>query len=626
MADTALRELKARLTLDTSDLGAGQKRASSASKGIGDEFDKAGSKGGKLSKVFGGLTDDLQKFGPAGSEVAGGLESIGLGGEAAAGGLATMTVAAAAGAVAIGFKLATAASNLNEQLTASRVVFGDNAAAIEQYAKSMAAAGLSEKDALQATTSIATGLKAVGFTDASLLKVSTTLTSLAADLSSFSNIPVPEALEGIQAALRGEFDPLERFGVHLNADAVAAEAVKEGLASSTQQMSAQAKAAATINLILAQTTTQQNDVARSGGTLASNTRALTAEMDNLQVSLGTQVLPEFVKLTGAALTVTDALGKLTGGATAAAGTAKLPDWAQMVVNVRALIDPLAQAQLGIEILSGKQKDGTRVQTDYNSAKIKSSDIVHAATDAIKANSDALQKNHDILLGTFNADLQYQQSVLSARDSVSSYDDAVKALTEAVKAYGPNSQQAKDATEAVAKAQLDAQQSALSEAAAADQLHQKWNEQAGAGYTATDSLRVQRDALVQVANTLAPGSPLRNALQGYIDQLNTQIPREITTHVRIVQDQRVNQAGGIQTGLAGGGPALPGRVYRIGEYGPETLVMNRGGGGYVIPNSGTVSVDNVSTGRMERLLQQQNELLVQVLTTPAPVSFGTRAYG
>jgi hypothetical protein len=593
VADTALRELKARLTLDTSDLSAGQKRASSASKGIGDEFDKAGTKGGKLSRVFGGLTDDLQKFGPVGSNVAGGLESVGLGGEAAAGGLATMTVAAAAGAVAIGFKLATAASNLNEQLTASRVVFGASAGAAEQYAKSMAAAGLSEKDALQATTSIATGLKAVGFTDASLLKVSTTLTSLATDLSSFSNIPVSEALDGIQAALRGEFDPLERFGVHLNAAAVAEEAVKEGLATSTSQISAQAKAAATINLILAQTATQQNDVARSGGTLASNTRALSAEMDNLQVSLGTQVLPEFVKVTSAALTVADAFGKVSGAAKDAGGSGKLPDWAQMVVNARALIDPLAQAQLGIEILSGKQKEGTKAQTDYNSGKVTGSDIVHAATDAIKANSDALQKNHDVLLGTFNADLQYQQSVLSARDSVSSYNEAVKALTDAVQAYGPNSQQAKDATEAVAKAQLDAQQSALSEAAAADQLHQKWNEQAGAGYTATDSLRNQRGALEQVAATLAPGSPLRTSLQGYIDQLNTQIPREITTHVRIVQDQRVNQAGGIQAGLATGGPALPGRVYTVGENGPETLVMGPGAGGFVIPHASGRATPSVS---------------------------------
>jgi len=40
-------------------------------------------------------------------------------------------------------------------------------------------------------------------TDASLAKTSTTLTSLAADLSSFSNIPVPEALDGIQAACAG---------------------------------------------------------------------------------------------------------------------------------------------------------------------------------------------------------------------------------------------------------------------------------------------------------------------------------------------------------------------------------------------------------------------------------------
>lgn len=610
MADTALRELKAKLRLDTSELEKGRKGAASATGAIGNEFDKANVKAGRFGGTVIRINESLGKFGPVGATVTNRLDDIGLGSAAAEEGLAGLAIAGAGAAIAIGAKLAQAASDLNEQLTASRVVFGQNADVVLRYAQSMAAAGLSQKDALQATTQIATGLKAVGFTDASLTKVSTTLTSLATDLSSFSNIPVPEALEAIQAGLRGEFDPLERFGIHLSADAVAAEAVKEGLAKSTTQMTAQAKAAATINLILGQTAVQQNDVARSGGTLASNTRALNAEMDNLQVTLGNQVLPEAVKLTSAALTLADAFGKISQAAGAGGGGGKLPDWAQTIANARVLIDPLAQVQLGLDILSGKQNNATRSLTDYANAKVKDTDLQHDWKAAIDNSSQALQKQHDLLLGTFSADLQYQQSVLSAKDSVQSYSDAQKTLTDAIKAYGPNSQQAKDATDALKKAQLDVQQSALQEAAAADQLHQKWAEQAGAGYTASDSALNQRVALEQLRDTLAPGSPLRAFLQQYIDALNTQIPREITTHVRIVQDQRVDQAGGIQTARASGGPVVPGRVYTVGESGPETLVMGQNGG-YVIPGGGAgmnvtingATLQPMDEGRMIALLRE-----------------------
>jgi hypothetical protein len=592
MADQSLRDLKARLKLDTSDLTAGQKRASTATKNIGDDFDKTGGKAGRLSGAFGGLTDDLQKFGPVGGAVADQLGSVGLGGEAAAGGIATMTVAAAAGAAVLGFKLAQSASDLNEQLTASRVVFGDNAAAIEKYAKGMAVAGLSEKDAVQATTQIATGLKAVGFQDAALARVSTTLVSLATDLSSFSNIPVPEALEAIQAGLRGEFDPLERFGVHLNADAVAAEAVKEGLVASTSQMTAQAKAAATVNLILQQTTVQQNDVARSGGTLASNTRELTAQMENNKVAIGNNLLPTFVKLTGASAELASGIEKVTGSIHTS--SAAVPPWLDAISKVKILISPVDQLGAAIDFLSGRHKEAAKSSTDYASGQVKVGDITKTTTAAIKEQNDTLQKQHDILLGTFNADLQYQQSQLATHDAVVTVDAAQKALNDSVKAYGPNSQQAKDAQEALKKAQLDVLQSSLQEASAAEALHGKWIEEAGGSQTAAQATREQIGELERVRATLAPGSPLIATIDGYINKLRNQIPRNVTTTLTINEVHISNRAGG-NLGLASGGPALPGRMYTVGEDGPETLVMGQHGG-YVIPHSSrSASEDAGATG-------------------------------
>lgn len=83
--------------------------------------------------------------------------------------------------------------------------------------------------------------------------------------------------------------------------------------------------------------------------------------------------------------------------------------------------------------------------------------------------------------------------------------------------------------------------------------------------------------------------------------------------------------------AKGGSVVPGRVYDIGEEGPEKLVMYPGGGGgYVIPNSGNsgpVEVSNMaSTRRIERQLDQQTALLAQIASSSSGPMFSNRAYG
>jgi hypothetical protein len=587
MADQALRDLKARIRLDTTDLQNGSKRAKTASSTMGAELEKADTKASKLGSTFLRVNENLGKFGPIGASVTSRLDDIGLGSGAAEGGLAGIAVAGAGAAAVLGFELAKSASDVNEQLTASRVVFGSSADVIERYAKGMASAGLSEKDALEATTNIATGLKAVGFTDASLVKVSTTLTSLATDLSSFSNIPVPDALEAIQAALRGEFDPLERFGIHLNQDAVNAEAMKEGLASSTQQISAQAKAAATINLILGQTATQQNDVARSGGTLASNLRELNAEMENNKATLGNQLLPEMVKVSSAAVELSGAIAAVSQKMQIGATTG--PEWVQTLNDATTksigLLNPLFQLSTVVDLLSDKHKSATKATTDYGNATIKASDLVKTAAQNQKALNDSLQKTHDLLLGTFNADLQYQQAQLSTHDAIVSVDDATKAYNETVREHGAKSREAADAAEALQKAQLDVRQSALQEAQAAEQLASANAQMGNGSLSAQAALAAQRDELQHVANTLAPNSPLRVYIQQYIDKLNNQIPREIQTHFNVIfsSSGAISTSGEAFIPRAAGGPVVPGRIYTVGEHGPETLVMGSRGG-VVIPNA------------------------------------------
>lgn len=583
--ERALPALVSQLKLKTNGpegLGAAEKSASDFSGKLQGHLGKAGGATDRFSSSILRLNTHLGSLGPASASVTGRLDALGLGTGAAEAGILGIGAAAVGAGFALSHDLAESASALNEQLTGSRVVFQGNAAAVEQYAKSLEQAGVSEKDALQSTTQIAASLKAIGFQDSSLVKMSETLTSLATDLSSFSDIPVPEALEALQASLRGEFDPLERFGVHLSADAVAAEAVREGLAKSTSEVTAGQKAAATYNLILQQTKTQQNDVARSGQTMANQQRALNAEVENSKAEIGSGLLPAWTALIAAGAEVVT-LTKQTAEGLGKANEAT-QGWIGNIAKVVAAATPVGQLGASIGKLADMHGTAAAKATDYGHAEATAADLgAKPLTQAVKEQNDALQKNHDLLTGEFNAQIQYEQAQLSTKDAVAGVTKAQKDLNDAIKAHGPASQEAKDAQEALQKAQLDVRQSALSEAQAAADLHAKWIQEAGGTQTAAQATQEEVAELERVRATVQAGSPLAAALDGYINKLRNQIPRNVTTTLTINEIHLSGRAGG-NVGLASGGPALPGRVYTVGEDGPETLVMGQSGG-YVIPHSG-----------------------------------------
>src|SRR3970040_1753858 len=65
------------------------------------------------------------------------------------------------------------------------------------------------------------------------------LSAAAEDARSHFNPDVNDALAAIQAGLRGEADPLERFGVRLSQAAVKAKALEMGLVGATGEMDGQ---------------------------------------------------------------------------------------------------------------------------------------------------------------------------------------------------------------------------------------------------------------------------------------------------------------------------------------------------------------------------------------------------
>jgi hypothetical protein len=193
---------------------------------------------------------------------------------------------------AVGVAAVNAASDLEESLNKTRVVFGENADAIETWSKTAAEAfGLSQREALEAVGTFGNLFDALEITSEESLNMSQGLVQLAADLASFNNIDPTEALEKLRAGMVGEAEPLRTLGVNLSEAAVQAKAMEMGLAEVGEELSSQDKVMARYAIIMEQTSNAQGDFARTSDGLANQQRILKARLQDVAASLGTSLLP-----------------------------------------------------------------------------------------------------------------------------------------------------------------------------------------------------------------------------------------------------------------------------------------------------------------------------------------------
>lgn len=198
-----------------------------------------------------------------------------------------------AAGVVVGLKNAVdAASDLNEQLSRSNVLFGASAKEIDDWSKTTATSfGVSQREALATAGAFGSMLETAGRTQGQAALMSRILVQLAADMASFNNQDPSEMLVRLQSGLAGEAEPLRRFGVFISDAAVKAEAYRDKIAKSGTELNEQQKVVARYNLILRQTGTQQGDFARTSDGLANLFRILKAELDNVATSLGQVLIP-----------------------------------------------------------------------------------------------------------------------------------------------------------------------------------------------------------------------------------------------------------------------------------------------------------------------------------------------
>lgn len=124
------------------------------------------------------------------------------------------------------------------------------------------------------------------------------LIGLGADLAAQFGGDTKTAVEAISSLMRGEADPIEKYGVSISETAVSARLAADGLSGLEGAELEQAKAQTRLKLLFEQTSDAQGAFARESDTLAGKQQRLGASWDNLKAALGDRLMPVASAFTG----------------------------------------------------------------------------------------------------------------------------------------------------------------------------------------------------------------------------------------------------------------------------------------------------------------------------------------
>ncbi len=209
------------------------------------------------------------------------------------------------------------ASSLTEAQNKVGQVFNDSLPAVRAFGERAAESiGMSERAALSATGTYGNLFRAFGIGEKKAADMSMELVQLAADLASFNDTSIDDALEALRSGISGETEPLKRYGVALNDARMKQEALNMGIYDGVGILSANEKAQAAYAVIMKDTAIAQGDFARNSDELANSLRTTEGAWEDLKAAWGTGFTDESA---GGVSALNDVLITLTPVAEDAAG-------------------------------------------------------------------------------------------------------------------------------------------------------------------------------------------------------------------------------------------------------------------------------------------------------------------
>ena len=240
------------------------------------------------------IVSDAKKAIAGFDNFAGKLDKLDRGASKLAGWGATAT--AAWGALA-GASI-SAASEMQQSTGAVEAVFKDQAAAIKGFASDAADnVGLSAAQYQNMAALIGSQLKNLGVEYDALVPKTDELIGLGADLAATYGGTAADAVEALSSALKGEYDPLEKYGISLNKSAVNARLASKGMEGLEGEALKLAETEAMLEIITEQSGDALGMFASEADTAAGQAERATAKWEDAKAALGEGLLPIVTQIT-----------------------------------------------------------------------------------------------------------------------------------------------------------------------------------------------------------------------------------------------------------------------------------------------------------------------------------------
>ncbi|WP_106819205.1 phage tail tape measure protein [Janibacter massiliensis] len=338
---------------------------------------------------------------------------------------ADVALAAVGGAaLTVGAASVRAASSTEQSLGGMQAVFKKNAGQIDAASKKAAdSLGITRDEYLRLATVLGAGLKNKGIED--YAGSTEKLITIGGDLAAQFGGSTKESVEALASAMRGETDPIERYGVTMNATMIEAEAFAMGLAKPTKdlgkikaaqnkailaqrdytealrehgkgsdealsaeaklinaksrlskamdgekvQLTDQQKAQAALSLVTKQTADAHGAAARESGTLERQQAKLSASWEDTQAQLGQSLLPTVTKLVGALATVSSWMASNPGKVKVVVAALGVLTGVMLALKVATLAAAAAEGVASAAKLGGAAATGiaTAAQWAWNAA-------------------------------------------------------------------------------------------------------------------------------------------------------------------------------------------------------------------------------------------------------------------
>jgi hypothetical protein len=258
-----------------------------------------GSAYGKVALDVKGLLDAVKQGKTGMMQLAAVGEQVGDGMKRAG---QALTIGLTVPIAALGVASIKTASDFEETKNKAMVAFEDMADSVVSNANRAATqVGLSKTQYLDYASTIAAALKAGGMSVVESTQLSEEAVKHFADLASFHNAQVEEVAAAWQSAIRGQYEPIQRYFPFINDAYMKTYGVANGLVDqNTKNLTANQRALILNAIALDEKLNPAlNDFAETSGGLANQQRILRAEWQNALIMLGQNLLPMALKVVSA---------------------------------------------------------------------------------------------------------------------------------------------------------------------------------------------------------------------------------------------------------------------------------------------------------------------------------------